>query len=381
LAVLKEHPVKALPFTKKLGFRKVVNERAEAYFKENNLRPRDVPEMYVKSLVLLALYVASYVAVLVVGSTGTPWVLAFYVWWGLVVTGLGFNTMHDAIHGGYSDSQRRNRIIGLAIELLGASGFEWKQKHNVWHHTYTNVAGLDEDLETQGAFRFSPHEDWQPHFRWQHLYSPFVYGMTGFSFLIRDFRVFFTGHSDAYHVYPKMNAKERTIFLGGKAMFFLITLIVPMLVMPWYFALIGWALFVITISLTLASIFQLAHVMEPCTFPEPVGDPLHIENEWAIHEVETTVDFGPGNRFLNWYCGGLNFQIEHHLFPLVCHVHYPALAKIVKQTCAEFGVQYNVFPTWRGALMSHLRILRDLGRKPASEPARPEPVSVPRVAK
>lgn len=376
MAVLKEHPAKAVPFTKRFGFRQALNQRVDAYFKDTGLKPRDVPEMYVKSIVLYVLYVVTFAAVLAVGSTGSAWVLPLYVFWGLVVTGLGFNTMHDAIHGGYSDNPRINRIVGLTIELLGASGFVWKQKHNVWHHTYTNVAGLDEDLETQGAFRFSPHDAWKPVYRWQHIYSPIVYGLTGFSFLIRDFRVFFTGHSDVYHQYPKFNRTETAIFWGGKIAFLIISIVIPMLMMPWWLALIGWLMYIFTISLTLAAIFQLAHVMEPAKFPEPTGDPLHFENEWAIHEVETTVDFAPNNRFLNWYCGGLNFQIEHHLYPLVCHVHYPALAKIVKQTCEEFGVQYNVYPTWRSALMSHLRILREFGRKPS-----PQTAAVPKVAR
>ncbi len=368
MAVLKEHPAKSVPFTKQLNFRRTLNQRVEDYFKNNNLKQRDVPSMYAKSFILMALYVLTYIAILMVGSTGNAWVLALYVWWGFIVAGLGFNTMHDAIHGGYSDRAWVNKIMGLCIELLGASGFVWKQKHNVWHHTYTNVAGLDEDLETQGMFRFSPHDEWKPAFRAQHIYSPFVYGLTGFSFLIRDLRVFFTEYSDPYHHYPKMSLSDRVVFVFGKLVYALVVLVIPMMVMPWWLALIGWVLLMMTVGLTLAVVFQLAHVMEPCKFPEPSGDPLRFENEWAIHEVETTVDFAPNNHFLNWYVGGLNYQIEHHLYPQICHLHYPEIAKIVKATCDEFGVQHYTYPTWRAALVSHLRTLRDLGRKPVASP-------------
>lgn len=382
MAVLKDNPekaVKAVPFTKQLGFRRTVNQRVDEYFKTNNLSPRDVPEMFVKTAVLGVLYVLGYAAFLYVGSTGSPWTLAVAIVWGVIITGLGFNTMHDAIHGAYSNNPKVNRIVGMAIELMGASGFVWKQKHNVWHHTYTNVAGLDEDLESNGAFRFSPQDDWKPQYRWQHIYAPFMYSLTSFSFVLRDLRVYFTGYSDKYHHYPPLPQKEKVIFWLGKLAFVMVNIVIPLLVMPWWLALGGWVLAMMTISLCLAAIFQLAHVMEPCTFPEPGGDPLRFENEWAIHEVETTVDYAPQNKLLNWYCGGLNFQIEHHLFPLVCHVHYPEIAKIVKATCDEFGVKHYTYPTWRAALMSHLNVLKALGIKPSPAPA---PVtSMPTVAK
>lgn len=188
--------------------------------------------------------------------------------------------------------------------------------------------------------------------------------MTGFSFLLRDLRVFFTGRSSPYHVYPKMNLKERVIFVAGKVIFFGVSLVVPMLVMPWWIALVGWLVMLVVVSLVLASIFQLAHVMEHAAFPEPEGDPLHIANEWAIHEVETTVNFAPHNRFLNFYAGGLNYQIEHHLFPHISHVHYPKIAPLVRAVCEEFGVKYHSYPSWRAALLAHWRTLRALGQHP-----------------
>ncbi|MCS7324796.1 MAG: acyl-CoA desaturase [Anaerolineae bacterium] len=365
LPILKQTPVKALSFTKRLGFRQALNARVEAFFAATGLPRRDVPQMYAKAVLHLVAYGLIYAAILWLGGRVHPLgVWAMYALWGFVIAGIGFNVMHDAIHGGFSDRPWINRVLGFSSELLGVSSFVWRHKHNVWHHTYTNIAGLDEDLETQGMLRMSPHEPWKLRFRWQHWYSPLVYALTGFSFLLRDFRVFFTGRSSPWHVYPKMNVKERFIFMVGKAMFFSISLVLPLVMMPWWVALIGWLVMLIVVSLILASIFQLAHVMEHAEFPEPEGDPLHIANEWAIHEVETTVNFAPRNRFLNFYAGGLNYQIEHHLFPHISHVHYPKIAPIVRAVCAEFGVKYHSYPRWRAALLAHWRTLRALGRSP-----------------
>ena len=355
--------MKSLQFTKQLGFRKTVVERVEAYLAEHNLPARDVPAMYVKSATVAAWWLGTSL-LLLLGGFAWPVNLALCVMLGLATAGAGFNIMHDAIHGGYSKSARINTLFGFTLELLGASSFVWRQKHNVWHHTYTNIVGLDEDLETQGFLRTTPHDTWNPVFQFQHLYAPLVYCFTGFSFIIRDMRVFFTGKSDAHHSFPKMSPMDRVLFWAGKLMYFTLMVALPLIVFPWWQVLTGYLVVMFTISLMLASIFQLAHVMEPATFPEPVGQPLHIENEWAIHQVETTVNFAPDSKFLQWYAGGLTHQIEHHLFPHICHVHYPALSPIVKAVCEEFGVQYNSYPTWGEALAGHLTALKNLGQRP-----------------
>ena len=159
----------------------------------------------------------------------------------------------------------------------------------------------------------------------------------------------FFGKSDANHVYPKMSAADKVTFWAGKLFFFTIMFALPLLVFPWWQVLIGFFIVMLTVGLVMGVVFQLAHISGDAEFPEPVGDPLHIENEWAMHQVETTADFAPRNRLLNWYIGGLNYQIEHHLLPHICHLNYPRLAPIVRATCEEFGIRYNCYPTWREA--------------------------------
>lgn len=171
--ILKQTPVKAVPFTKRLGFRQALNTRVDAFFAETGLPRRDVPQMCAKAALLFAAYAVVYALILWLGMRAHPLVVwALYALWGVVIAGIGFNVMHDAIHGGFSDRPWVNRLLGFSSELLGVSSFVWRHKHNVWHHTYTNIAGLDEDLETEGAFRMSPHEPWKPRFRWQHWVQP-----------------------------------------------------------------------------------------------------------------------------------------------------------------------------------------------------------------
>jgi len=365
LPILKEHPVKALPFTEQRGFRKTLNERVAAYLHKHNLPARDVPAMYAKTAIVLAWWLVTYLAIMLAGLP--PLVnLALCVMWAFSIAAIGFNIMHDANHGAYSNNPRLNKLLSFSAEFLGISGFRWRIKHNVWHHTYTNIAGLDDDVETYGTMRLSPHEPWKPIYRFQHWYFPLIYSFIGFDFIIRDFLMIFAGKSDANHIYPKMGRGDKLVFWAGKAFFFAIMLGLPLLVHPWWHVAIGFVVVLLTVGLLTGLVFQLAHIMEAADFPEPTGDPLHIANEWAIHEVQTTINFAPHNRILNWFIGGLNYQIEHHLLPHICHLNYPALAPIVRRTCEEFGIAYHVHPTWREAFASHWRALRELGRGPAS---------------
>jgi linoleoyl-CoA desaturase len=282
----------------------------------------------------------------------------------MAIGAVGFNVMHDANHGGYSNHPRVNKLLSLSAELLGMSGFRWRIKHNVWHHTYTNIAGFDDDVETYGLMRLTPRVPWKPLYKAQAWYFPVIYGFIAIDFIMRDFMMVFVGKSDANHVYPKMSTTDKVTFWAGKLFFFTIMFALPLLVFPLWQVVLGFLIVMLTLGLVLGIVFQLAHISGDAEFPEPVGDPLHIDNEWAMHQVQTTTDFAPRNRLLNWYIGGLNFQIEHHLLPHICHLNYPRLAPIVRATCEEFGIRYNCYATWREAFGCHWRELRVLGLTP-----------------
>lgn len=354
-------PIRSLQFTRQRGFRKTLNERVNTYLREHNLPARDVPAMYVKTAIALGWWLGTYLLILL-GHFSPLVNVLLCISWGMAIASVGFNVMHDANHGGYSNHPRINKLLSLSAEMLGMSGFRWRVKHNVWHHTYTNIAGFDDDVETYGLMRLTPRLPWKPLYRAQAWYFPLIYSMIGFDFIVRDFLMAVVGKSDALHVYPKMNTVDKLTFWIGKLYFFVIMFALPLTVFPWWQVLIGFLIVFVTFGVVVATIFQLAHISGDAAFPEPVGDPLHIDDEWAIHEVETTLDFAPNNRLLNWYIGGLNYQIEHHLLPHVCHLNYPRLAPIVRATCEEFGIRYTCYPTWRQAFYCHWQELRLLSQ-------------------
>ncbi len=380
MSVVKNNPVKSIPFTKQYGFRKAVIQRVNDYMKQENIQARDLPAMYGKTVIMFAWWIGSFVLLY---FTKLPfWAMVpLWVSFGLATAGIGFNVMHDANHDGYSSHPRVNKVLGWSVELIGMSSFIWRQQHNVWHHTYTNITGLDEGLEAEGAMRWSPHDVWKPFFRFQHWYWPVIYAMSAMSLLlVRNFKVYFTGMNGATFEYPVMKRSDKIVFWISRAINVLLYFAIPFAMLPWWQAAIGFVITTVTAGFVLATILQLAHVMDTVDFPEPIGDPLHIENEWAIHEVQTTINFAPGNKLVNWYVGGLNFQIEHHLFPQVCHLNYPAIAPIVEQMCTEYGIKYKSYVTFREALRDHVRTLRWLGQSNVYVP-RPINTTVPVTGK
>lgn len=129
--------------------------------------------------------------------------------------------------------------------------------------------------------------------------------------------------------------------------------------LPWLIGFLSLAMFA---GFILSIVFQLAHTVEETAFPVPSGDTNRIEEEWAIHQIQTTANFATRNKLISWLVGGLNFQIEHHLFPKISHVHYPAISKIIKKTCDEFNVKYIEYKKMRHAIVSHALYLKKMGR-------------------
>ncbi len=352
-----------LRFSKQSDFRKAINERVSAFLRDNHIQARDVPAMYLKTAVSLGWWLATYL-LLLLGHFPPLVNLVLCIVWAMAIAGVGFNVMHDATHGGFSNNPRVNRLISLSGEILGMSTFRWRTKHNVWHHTYPNIAGFDDDVETYGLMRLTPRAQWKPFFKAQAWYFPLVYSFIGLDFILRDFMMVLFGKSDANHVYPKMSAADKVTFWTGKLVYFLIMFAFPLLVFPFWQVLVGFLIVMLTVGLIMAVVFQLAHINGDAAFPEPMENPPHIDKEWAVHQVEATVDFAPRNWLLNLYVGGLNYQIEHHLLPHICHLNYPRLAPIVRTTCEEFGIRYTCYATWREAFACHWHQLRLIGRKP-----------------
>lgn len=344
-------------------FYKLLRKRVNKHFKENNISRHANLNMKIKTVFMLSSYFIP-LFVLISGSVNNVWtMIGLWTMMGFGMSGIGLSIMHDANHGSYSASKRVNKIIGFVITFIGGYDVNWKIQHNVLHHSFTNIHGFDEDIE-KGIIRFSPTQERKPIFKYQAFYAPLLYGiMTIYWFTAKDFEQLFR--------YKKKNLFEGqgltfnqalTQIIIVKLIYLVLTFVVPLIVLPfaWWKIVLGFLLMHFISGLILALIFQPAHVIEETEFFMPDKD-ISVENNWAIHQLLTTSNFAHKSRIFSWLVGGLNFQVEHHLFPNICHVHYRKLSKIVKQTAEEYNIPYYQHETFLGAVTSHFKLLHSLG--------------------
>ncbi len=343
-------------------FAEEVKREVAQYFATRQLSDKANPAMVAKTVILLGGTLACYLTILF-GGLG-PWpMLGLAVLMGVGVAGVGFAVSHDALHGAYSTNPTVNKWLGLTFDLFGANGYMWKITHNVIHHTYTNIHGVDEDLSVSPLLRLSPEAPLKPIHRWQHWYAFAAYSTsTLFWVFVKDYKYFLQKDLGPYEN-KKHPRAEVVNLIVMKLLYYGWAIILPLLVLDlplWQFV-VGFLAMHLTAGTILGVVFQLAHVVEGTDHPLPneVGE---MEAAWMVHEMETTSNFGRSNPVLNWYVGGLNFQVEHHLFPRVCSVHYPAISPIVERVARKYGVAYNDQPTFRAAVKSHHRMLRTFGR-------------------
>lgn len=354
---------------KDLEFFSVLRGRVDDYFIRNGISKHANTEMVVKTIVLLLAYLLPFVVVLAI-QPGFGIQLVLWAVMGFALAGIGMSVMHDANHGAYSSSATVNKWIGYSLLLLGGAVDNWKMQHNVLHHTYTNVTGLDDDIDSKLILRFSPHTDQKKVHKYQWYYAFLFYSiLTIYWGLLKDLVQFFRYRKLGVN---KKSDSQNTAWLIRitvmKLLYFFAFLGLPVILtdIPFYQILLGFLLMHIIAGLILSVVFQLAHTVEETEFPMP-DESGNMENGWAIHQLKTTANFSKNNRFISWYVGGLNYQVEHHLFPLICHVHYPAISTIVESTAKEFGVAYLENKSFGSALKSHIALLRKLGVPRLSE--------------
>jgi linoleoyl-CoA desaturase len=363
------------------AFYTTLKTAVEEHFSNHQLKKTGNWKLYAKTGTLIPVALLIYCSLLLLfrqtspsAAGGPQHFSAFLVTIGIVGCGLlgislasiGFNVMHDALHGSYSSRKWVNDLMGLTLNALGGNAFIWKFKHNVIHHTYTNVDGLDDDIAKSPFMRSCTTQKWKPAHRYQHIYVVLIYALSSFLWVsVLDFVKYF-GRKVVNTPLQKMDWKEHGIFWLSKVFYALFYVVLPVYFVGWQTWLFGFAAMHLILGFILAIVFQLAHVVESTEFAhiEP-GETIKLEEQWAIHQIKTTANFAPRNKIISWYVGGLNFQVEHHLFPRISHIHYPAINRIVRQTCADFGISYNEYPTMARAIVSHFRTMRELGRKPA----------------
>lgn len=361
-----EKTLPVLKFAANGEFYLELRRRVDGYFRNSGERSRDCRQMYLKTACILGWTATSYLALLFLADT---WWLALpaAISLGLAMAAVGFNIQHDGSHQSYSERRWLNTLMSMSLDLLGGSSYVWARKHNLVHHSFVNITGHDDDVNIGFFGRLSPHQKRLPIHRLQHFYLWILYGFLPIKWqLYDDFRDVITARIGG-HKFPRPRGWDLVTFLTGKLTFFALAFVIPLQFHPVSSVLLLYLVTSFAQGVLLSVVFQLAHCVEEAAFPMPALDTCRMESSWAVHQVESTVDFARENRLLSWVIGGLNFQIEHHLFPRICHIHYREISYLVEETCQEFGVKYVTQKSFFAGLASHFRWLRQMGAVPATQ--------------
>jgi linoleoyl-CoA desaturase len=341
-------------------FHTVLKNRVNQYFTEHQRPMTGNFSLLFKAALFCICYLLVYVHL--VFFTPSVWIaIPECVFFGLLTAAIGFNVMHDGAHGSFSKYPFLNKVAGASLNFLGGSAIMWNMKHNIIHHTYTNIDGIDDDIEARPWLRFASTQKKMKLHKFQQYYFWFLYALLHLMWIfMSDYQKYFKRKIGPIPL-RKMTMYEHISFWAAKLIYAFMLIVLPILLLGYTTWLFGFLLITMVTGFAISIVFQLAHTVEHTDFPLP-GDSGKIENEWAIHQIHTTANFATKNKTISWLLGGLNFQIEHHLFPRISHVHYPAISKIIKKTCGEYGINYIEFPKMTQAIVSHVHYLKRLGQ-------------------
>lgn len=342
------------------SFHKELKSQVDNYFKHNKLKITGNWKLYSKTIILFTTAATIYALLMTVSMPF--WAsLPLCALLGLNFAAIGFNVMHDGGHGSFSTNKRLNKMMAYSLDAMGGSAFLWNIKHNQNHHSFTNIEGMDDDIDIRPWIRTNENQEHKWFHRYQHIYWAFFYSFTYlFWIFFADYKKYITRRV-ADIQFKKMSTKEHIKFWASKVLFLVIFLVLPMIKLGVVDTLIGFTTLGAVCGFTLGIVFQMAHLVQHTDFPIACAQTNIIQREWAVHQIETTANFATKNKFVSWLTGGLNYQVEHHLFPRVSHVHYPALSEIVKDTCAKHKIEYIEYPTFFKALKSHVLYLKEVG--------------------
>ncbi|GHA80506.1 fatty acid desaturase family protein [Pontibacter akesuensis] len=344
------------------SFHAELKRRINDYFQEEGIATTGNYKLYTKAIILTVSLLLIYTHLVFFTPASALLGLVECALLGGLTAAIGFNVMHDGSHGSFSKKKRLNEMAGLCLNVLGANEFMWNTKHNVIHHAYTNIDGVDDDLDAGPFLRLCETQKLRKIHRYQHLYFWAAYSMLFFFWVFfSDYQKYFTKKVGAMPL-RKMKTSDHITFWGFKVLHIVFFAVLPIYTvgfLPW---LLGFLTYGVVTGFVMSIVFQLAHTVRETHFPVAVQPANKLEDEWAVHQLKTTANFATNNKLVTWFAGGLNFQVEHHLFPKISHIHYPALSKIVAQACAEFNVPYHNIPNMRRAVMSHVMHLKQLSR-------------------
>ncbi len=342
-------------------FFNALKSKVDSYFKSNNIRETGNYKLYLKTVFLSISAIALYL--ILVFFTPSVWLsIVLCSLLGLNLAGIGFNVMHDGAHGSFSRKTWVNELMGYSLNFMGGNVYLWKHKHNVNHHSFTNIEGMDDDIDIKPFIRVHSDQKKFWYHRFQHIYWVVLYGVTYLLWIfVQDFKKYFTGKIGDLK-FKKMDAKEHVIFWASKLLYVAAFLVLPIFTVGFVNMIIGYSVVSLVCGFVIAVVFQLAHIVEDASFETPDAPVYKIDNEWAVHQVQTTANFATKSKIVSWFTGGLNFQVEHHLFPRISHIHYPKINQLVMETCEQFGINYLEFPTVLSAVRSHVVHLKQVGR-------------------
>ncbi len=342
-----------------------LREKVTNYFKENRIAEHGNLNLVFKTIFMISLYFTPYVLMLSGVISSFSGVLICWIAMGIGQAGVGMGVMHDANHRSFSKNHTINKWMSNTLYLLGGSPITWQHQHNTLHHGFTNIDGHDEDISPVGILRFSPHKPLLKIHRYQHLYAWFFYGlMTILWITTKDFKQLIRYNKSGVALSNNKSFKQiMGTVIVSKVLYYVALMIIPMLILPfaWYWIVIFFIAQHFTSGFLLTIIFQTAHVVPTSKYPLP-DESGTLENNWAVHQLYTTSDYSPNNRIFSWLIGGLNYQVEHHLFPNISHVHYRKLSKYVKEVANKYNLPYHVQPGFWKALWEHALMLKKLGR-------------------
>jgi linoleoyl-CoA desaturase len=343
------------------SFHSELKKRISDYFEQVGKSTTGDYSLFLKAVILMVSFVFVYVH-LVFFTPPVLWQVLESVLLGGIVAAIGFNVMHDGAHGSFSKYKWVNGLAAFSLNILGGNSFMWNMKHNVIHHAYTNVDGVDDDIDIQPWMRMSATQKKYRLHKYQHIYFWLLYSLLYVLWIfVLDYQKYFKSKVGAMPL-KKMSLNDHLVFWGFKIFHAFLFVGLPIYMVGFSSWLISFLIFTLVAGLVLSLVFQLAHTVEHTAFPVPNEHTGRLEDEWAVHQIKTTANFATHNKVVSWLVGGLNFQIEHHLFPKISHVHYPAISKIIKQACREYGINYIEYPRVHLAVASHVAFLKQMGR-------------------
>ncbi|MBI9054908.1 MAG: acyl-CoA desaturase [Bacteroidales bacterium] len=349
----------------KLEFIIELRKKVMNYFETNNISKYGNMNIVLQTILMFSIYLVPYF-LMMLGIIDS----FFGVWLGWIVIGLGnagvgMVTMHDANHQSFSKNPMVNVWMSKTLFLLGGLPETWQYQHNTLHHGFTNIDGHDEDINPGPFLRFSPHKPLYKAHRFQHFYAWFFYGLMTISWITtKDFKQLYNYKKRGVSLSSnKSHGQLLAILIISKILYYGVFMILPLIILPfaWYWIIVFFLTMHFTSGFILTIIFQTAHVMPTSQYPLP-DESGTIENNWAVHQLFTTSDYAPKNKVLSWLVGGLNYQVEHHLFPDISHVHYHKISGIVKIMAQKYNLPYHVQSGFFKAILEHAKMLKKLGR-------------------